>query len=128
MGPGTCPAALRGDRRRTRTQPMRAFQGRVLIAERDPLLGLLMAELVEGLALSATVCVRCDAAAALLRRESFDLVLVDSFSLLPQDALTAPAPVLHAAGRTPVVITSAHTLNGEAVRAAGFRDYLAKPF
>ncbi len=66
-------------------------------------------------------------AAALLEQVGFDLVITDGFSRTGSAVFTSTADVLQAAGATPVALFSAHTLELDAARAAGFRDLITKP-
>ncbi len=66
-------------------------------------------------------------AAALLEQVRFDLVITDGFSRTGSAVFTSTADVLQAAGATPVALFSAHTLELDAARAAGFRDLITKP-
>ncbi len=66
-------------------------------------------------------------AVTLLEHVAFDLVITDGFSKTESAVLTNTADVLREAGATPVVLFSAHTVELEAARAAGFRDLITKP-
>jgi CheY-like chemotaxis protein len=67
-------------------------------------------------------------AITLLEHATFDLVLTDGFSKTAAAVFASTADVLRAAGATPVALFSAHTVELEAARAAGFRDLITKPF
>jgi DNA-binding response OmpR family regulator len=67
-------------------------------------------------------------AMALLQRVTFDLVITDGFSRTPGAVFVNTADVIRSAGVTPVALFSAHTLDVELARAAGFRDLITKPF
>lgn len=67
-------------------------------------------------------------ATTLLREVAFDLVLTDGFSVRASAVLTSTADILETAGVTPVVLFTAHHVALDAVRAAGFRDLIEKPF
>lgn len=100
----------------------------VLLVEDDLVVGELVAEVLEeeGYAvIAATVPVD---AVALLERVSFDLVITDGFSRAAAAVFTNTDDVLRAAGVTPVALFSAHALELEQARAAGFRDLISKPF
>lgn len=114
-------------------EPRESIAGlRVLVAEGDPLNQLVVHALLNGLVGSLTIV--CDGVEALeaLRRQDFDLVLMD----VAMPHLDGPAAVAAVrageAGRreTPIVALTAQAAPGEAerLRAAGFDDHLAKPF
>jgi CheY-like chemotaxis protein len=67
-------------------------------------------------------------AVTLLEHATFDLVITDGFSGTASAALVNPADVVQEAHATPVVLFSAHTIDPEEARAAGFRDLITKPF
>ena len=67
-------------------------------------------------------------AVTLLEHVTFDLVITDGFSKTEAAVLTNTADVVREAGATPVVLFSAHTLDVDEARAAGFRDLITKPF
>jgi PAS domain S-box-containing protein len=68
------------------------------------------------------------AAVALLQAERVALIITDSFSPTSAEVLAATAPLVVAAGRTPVLLVTGHVLDEPAVRAAGFAGLLGKPF
>ena len=100
----------------------------ILLVEDD----LVLREMVVGLLEDEGYAVIASAvpvdAAALLRRVSFDLVITDGFSKASAAVFTSTHAVLQGAGVTPVALFSAHTLELEQARAAGFRDLITKPF
>jgi CheY-like chemotaxis protein len=67
-------------------------------------------------------------AVAILGRVSFDLIITDGFSGAPAAVFASTRDMLREAGVTPVALFSAHTLELEQARAAGFRDLILKPF
>jgi two-component system nitrogen regulation response regulator NtrX len=67
-------------------------------------------------------------AIGLLRTVRFALILTDAFSRNPPEVAVTTAPLLAAAGRTPVVLCTAHAVAEEAARAAGFAALVSKPF
>ena len=67
-------------------------------------------------------------AVTLLEHVTFDLVITDGFSRTEAAVLTSTADVLRKAGATPVMLFSAHTVEVDEARAAGFRDLITKPF
>jgi CheY-like chemotaxis protein len=64
----------------------------------------------------------------LLEHLQFGLVITDSFGPAPAAALVETAAMVAAAGSTPVALFTAHRVDLDAARVAGFRDVLAKPF
>jgi len=67
-------------------------------------------------------------AVTLLEQVSFDLVVTDSFSPLPNGVFTEPAALLAAAGNTPLALLTAHPVELEEAQARGFKDVIRKPF
>ena len=100
---------------------------RILVVEEDLVLRELVVMVLEdeGYAVIAAR-VPLDAT-ALLEQIRFDLVMTDGFSKTRAAVLTSTADVVRAAGETPVVLFSAHTVELDAARAAGFRDLITKP-
>lgn len=105
---------------------------KVLVAEDNPLDQLVVHALLNGLVGSLTIANDGVEALEALRRQDFDLVLMD----VNMPHLDGPAAVAAVragpAGRreTPVVALTAEATAGDAerLRAAGFDAYLAKPF
>jgi CheY-like chemotaxis protein len=106
----------------------RDLRPHILLVEDD----LVVRELVVGLLENEGYAVIAAAvpvdAAALLERVRFDLVITDGFSHAAAAIFTSTRDVLQGAGVTPVALFSAHTLELEQARAAGFRDLITKPF
>lgn len=105
---------------------------RILVAEANPLNQLLVHALLNGLVESLTIVSDGVEALEALRRQDFDLVLMD-LNMPHLDGLGAVAAVRSGqAGRrdTPVVALTEAVAAGAAdrLRAAGFDDHLAKPF
>jgi CheY-like chemotaxis protein len=101
---------------------------RILLVESDLVLGELLTTVLED---EGYAIIAADApvdAAALLSEVSFDLVITDGFSKTPGAVLLNLADLRSAAEQTPVVLFTAHRLELDAVRAAGFRDLIEKPF
>lgn len=67
-------------------------------------------------------------AQTLLQEVAFDLVITDGFDYTAGAVLTSTEPILAAAGVTPVALFTAHRIELDAARAAGFRDLIEKPF
>jgi CheY-like chemotaxis protein len=100
----------------------------ILLVEDD----LVVRELVVGVleeesyaVIAATVPVD---AVPLLKRVRFDLVITDGFGNTAAAIFMSTHAVLRAAGITPVALFSAHIIDQEQARLAGFRDMIAKPF
>jgi CheY-like chemotaxis protein len=101
---------------------------RILLVESDEDLGELVTGMLEDEGY-ATIAADAPAdAVALLSEVSFDLVITDSFSKTPGAVLVTVGELREAAGRTPVVLFTAHKLEPDAVQAAGFRELIEKPF
>ncbi|MFC3078904.1 response regulator [Phenylobacterium terrae] len=105
---------------------------RVLVAEDNPLNQLVVHALLNGLVGSLTIVNDGMEALEALRRQDFDLVLMD-VNMPHLDGSAAVAAVRAGeAGRrdTSIVALTAEAMAGDAerLRAAGFDAYLAKPF
>jgi CheY-like chemotaxis protein len=68
------------------------------------------------------------AATELLREVAFDLVLTDGFASSPAALVTTGQTLGEVAGRTPLVLFTAHRLALDTALAAGFNDLITKPF
>ncbi len=101
---------------------------RVLVVESSPELRRFMALLLEGERHQVTTLARPDEAATLLRTANIDVVITDSFASSPDRALESVRDILCAAGSTPVVLCTGHRLPIDALRRAGVRDLIPKPF
>ena len=77
---------------------------------------------------AVVVCLTPLHAMSLLDRVGFDLVITDGFSSVPGAVFVNTADLIRSAGVTPVALFSAHTLDPELARAAGFPDLITKPF
>jgi CheY-like chemotaxis protein len=101
---------------------------RILLIEDDAAVQELLTMVLEeeGYALILTR-VPADAE-SLLREVAFDLVITDSLSPTPAAVLASTTNVLAAAGVTPVALFTAHQVELDAARAAGFADLFTKPF
>lgn len=102
---------------------------RILLVEDEPelreILRLLFAdeadyELVEATSIEGGV--------AALSGQPFQLILADGFSLTPAGVLGATAALREAAGKTPVVLLTAHAIVPDEALAAGFAAVISKPF
>jgi len=111
-------------------EPMAAL--RVLVAEDNPLHQLVVHALLHGVVGSLTIVSDGVEALEALRRQDFDLVLMD----VKMPHLDGPAVVASVrrgeAGRrdTPIVALTSEALpaDAERLRAVGFDDHLGKPF
>jgi DNA-binding NtrC family response regulator len=65
---------------------------------------------------------------AVLHTTAVDLVLTDGFSQRPQGVLDSIAPLLAAAGRTPVVLMTGHRIALADAQARGICAVIPKPF
>ena len=103
-------------------------QRRILLIEDDVAVQELMQLLLEEEGYAVVVSRTPADATALLDAVAFDLVITDGFSTVPTAVVTNTLDVLAAAGATPVALFTAHRIELEEARAAGFRDLIAKPF
>ena len=103
-------------------------QERILLIEDDAAVQELMQLLLEDEGYAVIVSRTPADATALLDAVAFDLVITDGFSAAPTAVVTNTLDVLAAAGATPVALFTAHRLELDEARAAGFRDLIEKPF
>jgi CheY-like chemotaxis protein len=122
---GTSGCCLGPRRDRPVTADRRA---RILLVEDDLLIRDLLVDVLEAEGYVIVACVTPVQATLLLQPVSFDLVVTDGFSPVPEGVLASTAPVVRCADPTPVVLFSAHPINVTAAVAAGFRDVITKPF
>lgn len=101
---------------------------RILLIEDSPDVADVLTLILEPHGYSLTVCRSPAEALSILASAAFGLVITDGFSQLPQHVLSSTAAVLAAAGATPVALFSAHRIERDAARAAGFGDVIPKPF
>ena len=101
---------------------------RVLVVENDVVLRDIVVKVLEHEGYAVLAVTKPVEAVALLQYVTFDLVMTDGFSGTPGAVLVNSTDVLRAAGATPVALFTAHKLDLDAVQAAGFRDFIAKPF
>lgn len=101
---------------------------RILLVDDDPDLRNLVVNVLEEAGYAVAATDRQSEALELLKTLKFDLVITDSFSTVPSAVFASTAPVLAAAGTTPVTLFSAHLMQRAAVLAAGFCSYIRKPF
>jgi CheY-like chemotaxis protein len=100
----------------------------VLLIEDDVMISEVVVTVLEDEGYAVVTCLTPLHAVALLQRIAFDLVITDGFSRVPGAVFVNTADVIRSAGVTPVALFSAHTLDVELTRAAGFRDLITKPF
>ena len=100
---------------------------RILAVDDDASLREVLGAFLEDAGFVVTLASTLEAAIACLQRHTFDLVLTDGFSTLPREVLATTAPLRQAAGTTPVVLFTAHTLDDATVHAAGFAALVTKP-
>ncbi len=103
-------------------------QRRILLIEDDVAVQELMQLLLEEEGYAVIVSRTPADARALLEAVAFDLVITDGFSKAPTAVVTNTLDVLAAAGATPVALFTAHRIELEEARTAGFRDLIEKPF
>jgi CheY-like chemotaxis protein len=102
--------------------------GRILVVEDDVILRDLVVEVLEEENYAVLAAETLAAAQELLALAEFGLVIADGFSPTPDAVLVNSADFLRAAGVTPVVLFTAHRVDLDAARAAGFRSVWTKPF
>jgi DNA-binding response OmpR family regulator len=107
---------------------VRDSHARILLIEDDPSICELMESVFQDEGYAVTVCASPSQAMTFLDRGTFDLVVTDGFSKVPEAVATSTADVLRGAGTTPVVLSTAHGIDVASAQAAGFRDLIAKPF
>jgi CheY-like chemotaxis protein len=100
----------------------------ILLIEDDVLISELVVTVLEEEGYAVIVCLTPLDAMALLHRVSFDLVITDGFSRVPGAVFVNMADLIRSAGVTPVALFSAHELDLQLARAAGFGDLITKPF
>jgi CheY-like chemotaxis protein len=125
--PGAGPAVYRlvpKDARVEGPDPHR----RILLVEDDLLVRNLVTLVLEDAGYAVIAAGAPVDATALLEQVAFDLVITDGFSKTDSAVLANTADVVREAGVTPVVLFSAHTIELDVARAAGFRDLITKPF
>ena len=105
-----------------------AAGGRILLIEDDADITDLVAEVLQAVGCTVVTASAMTAAETLLQKQRFTLVLVDGLSHLAATALANAATILRLAAPTPVVLFTAHPVEREAARRAGFAGYLIKPF
>ena len=101
---------------------------RILLIEDDVSISELVVEVLEDEGYAVVVCLTPPQAMALLDRVTFDLAITDGFSSVPGAVFVNTADVIRSAGITPVALFSAHELDLQRARAAGFGDLITKPF
>ena len=101
---------------------------RILLIEDDPAVEDVLRMVLDDQGYAVTVCHSPAEAITALAAVAFGLVITDGFSRTAGDVLTNTAPLLAAAGTTPVTPFTVHQVPLDAARDAGFRDVLAKPF
>jgi len=119
-------------------EPQQPLAGRVLLAEDNPVNGLVAESMLESLGLEVSMAVNGAEAVAAWSSRPFDVVLMDC-QMPEMDGFEVTAiirtreaaePHRAARGRTPIIAltTSALPLDRERCLAAGMDDYLPKPF
>ena len=96
--------------------------------EDDAMISEVVVTVLEDEGYAVVVCLTPVDAVALLKQVNFDLVITDGFSREPGAVFVNMADLIRSAGVTPVALFSAHRLDRERAKAAGFRDLITKPF
>jgi len=107
------------------------WDARILLVEDNEVNRAVATEMLEELGIEVALAGDGAQAVARIRREAFDLVLMDC-QMPVMDGYEATAQIRHLEGnarRTPVVALTAHAMAGdrEQALAAGMDDYLVKP-
>jgi CheY-like chemotaxis protein len=100
----------------------------ILLIEDDVMISDLVVMVLEDEGYAVVVCLTPLDAMSLLHRVNFDLVITDGFSREPGAVFVNMAELIRSAGVTAVALFSAHRLDRDLSRAAGFRDVIDKPF
>ena len=100
----------------------------ILLIEDDVMISEIVVTVLEDEGYAVVVCLTPLDAMALLHRVNFDLVITDGFSRVPGAVFVNMADLIRSAGVTPVALFSAHRLDLQLARAAGFGDLITKPF
>ncbi len=100
----------------------------ILIIEDQASIRRLLTSLLRTVPYQVTSATSIEEAVELLGAHHFDLILTDTFSARSDDALASIAPVIRVAGRTPILVLTAHRLDVDQVQAAGCAGLLRKPF
>jgi signal transduction histidine kinase/CheY-like chemotaxis protein len=124
--PTGLPAAAAG------SDALPALSARVLVVEDNPVNQITTVEMLKRLGSSATVVANGAEAVAALKREAFDIVLMDcSMPVMDGFAASAAIRALPVPPRrhVPIIAMTANAMQGDRERclAAGMDDYLAKP-
>lgn len=101
---------------------------RILLLDDDAELRELIAAVLEDAGYTVIAAALPGDGSALLRGIRFGLAITDGFSPTPSGLLAEGADFLEAAGPMPVALFTAHPVELDAVRAAGFRALIEKPF
>ncbi len=98
------------------------------MVEDDPAIADLLRDILAEAGYRSVVVPSPAAAVRTLADMRFAVVLTDAFGATPAEVLPSTAAVLAAAGSTPVVLCTAHAIDPDTVRRAGFGGVIAKPF
>jgi CheY-like chemotaxis protein len=105
---------------------------KILVAEDNPMIRLLIAKLLRKRGLAADMVVNGKEAVAAAAREFYDLILMD-MQMPEMDGISATAAIRGFDGSqrsVPIIALTGNALVGqrESCLAAGMNDYLSKPF
>ena len=125
--PGTQPVVYRLSPKGPPAPPLEPHQ-RVLVVDDEAMLLDLMMVLLDEEGYGVVAAAAPADAAELLHHVTFDLVITDGFSPQPTLAFVTARAMLRAAAATPVAFFSAHRVDPDEARAAGFRAVMEKPF
>jgi CheY-like chemotaxis protein len=103
-------------------------QPRILLIEDDMEVQDLMTTVLEDGGYALIITQTPEDGVSLLNEVAFDLVLTDGFATTSSSVLLTTEQIVAASGQTPVMLFSAHRMDPDEVRAAGFRDLIEKPF
>ena len=125
--PGTQPVVYRLSPQGPPVPQLEPHQ-RVLVVDDEAVMLDLMMVLLEDEGYGVVAAAAPADAAELLHHVTFDLVITDGFSPQPALAFVTARAMLRAAAATPVAFFTAHRVDPDEARAAGFRAVMEKPF
>jgi DNA-binding NtrC family response regulator len=100
----------------------------ILVVEDSSSITFVLQLMLEGEGYHVLTATSVDGALEILRTSTVDLILTDAFSATPQAALSSVAPLVEAAGKTPIALLTGHQVSLEEAQAQGFCTVIRKPF
>ena len=125
-GPERAPGPIMNSKPPTHALPH--FNGRILLAEDNPDLRVLISTYLRRTGVNVLVVENGAQAIECIAREQFDLTLMD-IQMPVMDGLTAMRKLHEMDSKVPIVALTANAMKNDqdSYRAAGFSDFLAKP-